>query len=472
MSTRWIIKALGFSSTIIMARLLAPEDYGLVAMATLLVGLIQTLLDFGASTAILRNPNLTQVDIDSAWTLRLGQSVAIALLICGLSPLLATLFEDPRLIQLLLILAGCVVISGLANMAQTLCQKEYQFRTAFKIDVLSKVASIGTTLAVAQFIQDYRALIFGITAGYIASMVLGYLLHPHRPRFETSKIPAIWAVTKWLMVANIGGYILTKGDELIAAKTGTPHDYGNYNVGADLGQLPIQEVGPATLRALLPVLSELAINRERLLSATIKTSRALNTIIWPIGLGFFAIAADATMMMLGPKWHEASIYVALFALVATLQTAAQPLLALMTIDGATKQHTHLAWGQFAAFVVATAALLPSYGLVGLAVARLVASCTCLAHTIWLARSVCGLAIKQSAFTMVRPALCAAIMMLAVSWVTAAVSGAMTSLLVAVPLGVVVYTATSWAAWTLTDKPEGLESTVVDLVQSYLRKRRT
>ena len=76
--TRWGIKALAFINTVIMARLLLPADYGVVAMAMIVVGLIQTMMDFGAATAIVRKEKVSDDFVNSAWTLRLLQSLSVA----------------------------------------------------------------------------------------------------------------------------------------------------------------------------------------------------------------------------------------------------------------------------------------------------------------------------------------------------------------------------------------------------------
>ncbi|HZF81658.1 MAG TPA: oligosaccharide flippase family protein, partial [Rubrivivax sp.] len=86
---RWSIKAIGFISTIIMARLLVPADYGVVAMAMLAVGLVQALLDFNAGTALLRKAEVGRDEIDSAWSLGILQGVLTGALLALASPLLA-----------------------------------------------------------------------------------------------------------------------------------------------------------------------------------------------------------------------------------------------------------------------------------------------------------------------------------------------------------------------------------------------
>ena len=84
--TRWLIKGLGFINTVIMARLLMPEDYGIVAMGMLVVGLIQTFLDFGPGTALLRKAEVSRDEIDSAWTLGILQGLGAGLVLLWLNP--------------------------------------------------------------------------------------------------------------------------------------------------------------------------------------------------------------------------------------------------------------------------------------------------------------------------------------------------------------------------------------------------
>ena len=90
------MRGIGFISTVVMARLLAPSDYGIVAMAMLLVGLTQAVLDFGASTALLRKTTVTRDEVDSAWTLGVIQGGLIGLLLLATSPLAVSYFKEPR----------------------------------------------------------------------------------------------------------------------------------------------------------------------------------------------------------------------------------------------------------------------------------------------------------------------------------------------------------------------------------------
>lgn len=470
-ASRWIIKGLGFVNTIIMARLLVPEDYGVVAIGTLFVGLIQTFLDFGATTALLRKHEVSRAEIDSAWTLRTIQGLIAGALVIVATPLLAAYFHDPRLHFVLLVLGIGVILASISSIGQTLALKEYNYALDFKIVSIGKLASVIVTICSGYFLRDYRALALGILAGYTVPLLLSYALHPYRPRWNTSEISAIWQITKWLMLSNIGTFVLRKGDELAASNLGSAHDYGLYNVGADLGQLPVGEVGPALMRALMPVLSSIQEDVERTCQAVTKSMAALNAIIWPIGLGTLALAPELTTAVLGEKWLAAADYVAAFAVVGVLQNSVGPLRTILIVRGHTRPQSHAVWIEFAVFVLAAIALEPIYDLIGLAYARVISCVGSMIVTFAASRHFCHQPVRETLAVMLRPALGAVIMAMLVD---AAINWApllSVKILAGVALGVVIYPIWCLLTWRLVGKPEGLESTVIDLFRAISFKRK-
>lgn len=463
--TRTLVKLLGFVNTVVMARLLMPEDYGLVAMSMLIVGLVQTMLDFGAVTALMRKEHLTKDDIDSAWTLRLLQCTAAALLI-ALAPLIAVpLFGEARITYILWAISASLLMMGMSSLAPAIATKSFDFTLSFKIDIFGKLISVIATILFGFLLRDYRALVIGIAIGYVLPLVLTYTWHPLRHRLNVSKIPEIWALTKWLMVANIGGFVLRKGDELAAAKIGSPAEYGNYNVGADLGSLPVAEVGPAMLRALLPVLSSIQSDYQRTNLAITKIISALGTLIWPLGFGTFATAPLITLILLGPKWELASAFVGVFGIVTVLQTLASPVKTLLTLRGHTRISSHLVWIEFMAFAIASLILTPSKGLMGLAWARMIASAFNLPLTILVAAQYCQLSIFSLTPHLLRPFTGAALM----GWLVANLpqwsSQIHIQFATCILFGSAFYVIWCAVTWHLSGRPEGLESTVWDRLKA-------
>ena len=465
--TRWVIKGLGFANTVIMARLLVPADYGIVAMAMLVVGLIQAFLDFGASTALLRKGEVSKDEVDSAWTLRVIEGLIVAALLLAASPLAAMYFQEPRVEVVLWIFAACVALGSTGNIGFTLAQKEFNFSLEFRHQVICKGIGVLATLLCGYYFRDYRGLIAGVAAGYTSGMVFSYLMHPYRPRWNTRKIGEIWAVTKWLMLAGMGSFVLRKGDELIAARVGSTAEFGMYNVGADLGQTPTGEVGPAMLRAFLPVLSKMQGGVEEINSAVVKTIAAVNTITLPIGLGFAAVAAPATLLVLGPGWVGASSFVAAFALVGTLQVMLSPCNTLLVLRGYTKVQSQIVWLEFAFFLAAAAALVPSHGLIALVWSRICGNLANLLATAMATQRYCGLRATQPLKAILRPLAGALLMFLAARFMVLQFQAAAAQLVGGIAVGVVFYSAWTFITWHIAGRPDGLESTVLAFLKTRL-----
>jgi lipopolysaccharide exporter len=470
--TRWAIKGIGFLNTVIMARLLLPADYGLVAMAMLVVGLIQAMMDFDAATALLRKGNITRDEVDSAWTLKMLESLAVGLVLLVISPFAAHYFSEPRVQTILWTMAVCVALAGSANVGMTLAQKEFRFAIEFRLQVISKALSVVATIVSGYLLRDYRALVIGIGTGYLSSLVLSYLLHPYRPRWNTSKIGEIWAVTKWLMLGGIGSYLLRKSDELAAARIGSVGDYGLYNVGSDLGRLPIGELGPAMLRAFLPVLSTIQDDIERTRAAVLKTLAAVNGITFPMAFGVAAIAVPLTGLILGEKWTGAAQYVALFALVGSAQFVMSPLNTLLILRGHTHVQSVVLWTEFAVFVFAALLLVPSLHLMGLVWARLVAAVVNALVTAWSAQQYCGVPLGQTGRALVRPLMGAVGMHLAVVYAVRQVPQGLAQLVFGILVGAVVYSIWALSTWLLVGRPDGLESTALAAIDQFRRRGQT
>lgn len=466
---RWAVKGIGFINTVIMARLLMPEDYGVVAMAMLVVGLIGTFLELNAGVAILRQEHVTDADVNSAWSLRLLQSLALGILVAAASWPAAWYFEEPRVTAMLWVLAACVAFSGLGNMGVLLAQKRMDFQLQFRQEVIGKVLSVLTTIALGWWLGDYRALLGGLAVGYVGGTVLSYLLHPHRPSWDTSRFAHIWDTSKWLMIGHMGHYVLGKSDELAAARMGTTGQYGQYNVGADLGGLPVASVAPAALQALLPAMAKLESDPERLRLAVVKTLSALNGLTLPLSVGVAALAQPFTQVVLGSKWTEAAVFVAIFSLANGIRFTTNPLQTFMVVRGQTKLVANLSWYEFAAFIAAALLMAPLWGLTGLALARVAGVVVNCLIGAWASCHHGGLRWGQLGTALLRHAAGASLMGLAI-WSALPLFGpsALLQLLAGSALGFTLFMTWAFGTWAMAGRPEGFESTLLEQCQRWRR----
>ena len=326
------------------------------------------------------------------------------------------------------------------------------------------------TLISGLILKDYRALVLGVVSGYVAGVVLSYVMHPYRPKINKTKIKEIWQITKWLMLTSIGSFLLRRSDEVIASRLAVTKDYGIYHVGADLGRLPVSELGPAMMRAFLPVLSSIQGDVNRTNAAVLKTLSAINVITIPVGLGIAAIAIPLTEVILGEKWREAAPFVAVYSMVAAVQFIISPLVTLLVLKGHTKIQSFAVWIEFIIFALFALLLISHYNLVGLAIARLIASTFNIIFITYLAWKYCFINLYAVASSIARPLVGAIIMnILVVKLISNTHWSIYSDLFVGSSVGALFYFLWILFTWIVIKKPEGLESTIFDILKNYQKK---
>lgn len=460
---RWSVKGLGLVSTVVLARILSPSDYGVVAMAMLVVGLADMLTDFGASTTLLREPNATRDFIDSTWTLSIIQGLMIGGLLALAAPLAGIYFREPRVIMVIWIIAPCIAISSFGNIGMTLARKELNFALEFRYNLMIKVIGAGVTIASALLLRDYRALVIGVAAGYLSGLPLSFLMHPYRPRWCTACFGAMWHFSKWLLVGGIGQFATRKVDEIAAGRLGSAGAFGAYTVGADIGQLMTAEIGPPINRALLPTLASMQDNVERMRSATLKTLSVVSTVVLPLGAGLAVVAPSATLVLLGSKWTAATPFIAIFSLVGAVRVLSGPVASLLLVMGHSKQQASINWIEFAIFGLAAFALVPSIGFVGLAYARLLSALVIATLYLAIGRMYAGIRVGEIAGALWRPCVGVALMAALLPLLFDVGRPPIMQLVVQVASGAATYSAWMIASWLAMGRPDGLERLVLERV---------
>ena len=136
---RWVTRCIGLLSMVILARLLAPQDYGLMAMAMLAYGLLETIAYAGVDLALMRKGADSREHFDTAWTIQLLQGGFVALLLLVAAPLTATYFSEPRVVAVIQLIALRAVIEGAQNIGIVSFRKELDFAREFRFTLYNKV---------------------------------------------------------------------------------------------------------------------------------------------------------------------------------------------------------------------------------------------------------------------------------------------------------------------------------------------
>ncbi|MDT3706860.1 MAG: lipopolysaccharide biosynthesis protein [Thiobacillus sp.] len=460
MAMRWGIKLLGLISTVILARIISPEDYGIVAMAMLFAGMAEVLVDFGAQINILRKQTLDRDFIDSAWSLQIIQGGFVATLLALSAPLAGVYFNEPRVVWVIWVIAACLLFDGLTNIGITLARKNFEFKLEFRYRIVGKLIGVVATIIAALFLRDYRALVAGLALGHVSNVFLSYFMHPYRPRWNTAKIRSMWGFSKWLLISGVGTFAARKADQMIAGRMGSAHELGIYNMGSEIGLMPTSELGPPIMRAFLPTLSTIKHDMPRVQAAVLKTLGAINTLTIAAAFGFVAVAEPLTLVLLGEKWIRVAPFLAIFAVVGALRVAVSPFSSLLLLIGHSRLHARMIWIELLVFVMLAAWLAPRFGVIGLAYARLGSTLIYFLTNLYTISTSADIGFSRIGMALWRPLMSAGLMFAALSALPTHMMNIYLDLAFRVAIGVLVYVSALWLSWKSCGQPDGIESLVL------------
>lgn len=176
-------RSLGVVSTVILARLLTPQDFGLVAMAMVFIAVVEILQAFGFDVALIQDQHASREHYDSAWVLNvLLACLGTALLVAG-AKAVSVFYDEPRVQAILYCLAVGAFVQGFENIGIVAFRKELTFDKEFRFQLAKKVMGFVVTVSLALIYRSYWALVIGAVVGRVVGVVLSYSAHPFRPRF-------------------------------------------------------------------------------------------------------------------------------------------------------------------------------------------------------------------------------------------------------------------------------------------------
>lgn len=456
---RWVDRLIGLISTLILARLLAPADFGIIAMASLVIGLVGVLLDLGVNVALIQNPQATQAHYDTAWTLRILQSAVTAALIFLGAPLAGEYFSDARVVPVMQALSGSIVVAGLENVGVVQFQKDMQFGLDFRFMFLKRITSFVTTITAAVLMQSYWALVIGTIIGRLAGTLISYRMHPMRPRPSLEKFREIFAVSQWMLVRSSGLYLDGNLHKMIVGRRADSAVLGGYTLADEISAMPSTELLAPINRALFPAFVAARENLAELKRLFLLAQGVQTLVGIPAGVGLAMVANEAVIVLLGEKWLPAVPFVQVLALVGAIQAITTSGGYVLITLGRMSQVALIAWGQIGLFVLGAFAAMPQADAGNIALIRLATVGAGLGVVLWfLMRALPNIGLRNIIGTISRPLLAVGAMAGVLYEVNAMLAlGPLPMLITKVVLGASAYIAAIVTLWRIAGKPDGSES---------------
>ncbi len=460
---RWSMRGLGLISTAILARLLTPADFGLVAIALAVTGLMEALSSIGIETAIVRHKDPQRKHFDTIWTINLLLHVVLALIILALAQPLSVFYEDERFFGIFLVLSASTLISGAKNIGVADLQRNFKFNKEFSYNVTSQLLATIATIALAFAYRSYTALILGVLARTFFQVGLSYVVSPYRPGFCLSARSEMLSFSIWQSIRSTSVYFFNNGQRLILGAYFPAATVGLFSLSTDLSRTMVGEVVAPLSRALLPGLSKIQEEEgwiPRTLPRVINITASLSL---ALGVGLSAVANDAVTLILGPKYLEAIPLVQILALVVATRGFVAPMNTYFIVARMEKQ---LAIITIYEMIIALSLLFyvcnAGMDIVAVAIVNGLVATLLLLRIVWLFRKFPGISATAVTVSAMRPAISSAVMYLAVIQVSGILSGAnlLLRLGASVTAGATTYILCAIMIWMIVGKPAGIEREIL------------
>jgi len=300
----FVTRATAFITAIVLARLLSPADFGLMAVAMTIISFSQGTTWPGFESALIQKQDKPEEFLNAAWSIELFRCIILAVILFLLAPLLASFFADQRITPILRMLSLSILIGGFRNNGVVFFRKNLQLDKQSILEVVPLLANILIVVPLAFFMRSVWALVWATLAMNIVGCIMTYIMHPYRPRLEWNpeKIKDLFKFSKWILGQSI---IATVLDQAVAMFIGKLHGISNlgfYNRAVAFSSSIFVQMEVMVWKIGYPLFSNLQSTEDRLKKAYLQTSYLLNFIGIPMAGGLFVMSGDFVHLFLTDKW--------------------------------------------------------------------------------------------------------------------------------------------------------------------------
>lgn len=471
------VRLIDFLSIIVTARLLLPEDFGLVALANTTLIVIGSVTNFPVLDALIRKESLDQNDIDTAFTLNLARSALVTLTILAAAHPIANIYSDERLVSILFVLSIAVFSQGLISPGMTFFVRDLDFKPQVILLLASKFTSVFLTIALAFYIRSYWAIIIGLVSVPLLTTIGSYFLKFYSPRFCLKSSKELFQFTGWITASNTLSTTNAYGDRFFIGSFAGSTMLGHYYQAGIVAITATANFVSPFSQVLFSAFSKLQGDHDRLGHALLRGQYALALVMFPLAIFLSAFSFQVVMLILGPNWGVTADFLVWLFPAEALLALSVPIHAVILASGRT---SYLAAREFILLFVRLApVVLVAYylGLYEAVVTRALITPVIILINFCFVWRVIGLSLSAQLGILIRPSISALVLYLMLLSFKASFHPPDVSIWLAAYLGlalvlaVATYLALTLALWLVFGRPSGPENKIVEVMASKIRRWR-
>ncbi len=317
-----IIFCLNLGRVAILARLLTPDDFGLVGMVTVVTGFVVLFKDAGLSLATVQRKEITHEQISNLFWANVALSLVCMMVVAASAPLVTWFYGRQELLGITIVLAGAFVLSGVVVQHQALLQRRMQFGRLVLIRVVGQAMAALSAIAMAWFGFRYWALVGSQYVSGLCCIVGCFVACPWRPSwlYRNSGVRGMLAFGKNLTGFNVVNYFARNGDNLLIGKFCGGVELGLYSRAYSLLMLPLSQVNAPISAVAIPALSRLQDDSSRYRHYYFSAIHLICAISMPLVALLVALSDNVILIVLGPQWTEATTVFLWLAIAGLVQS--------------------------------------------------------------------------------------------------------------------------------------------------------
>jgi O-antigen/teichoic acid export membrane protein len=298
-----LVQAVAWGSTLVVARLLSPDDYGVVGMATFVLGLVELVTEFGIGITVAIRTDLTERQIQELNSVSVGFGLIGVAAICLVAPWVGRFFHDPRLTRVLICLSVTFFLSSLRSVPWGLLQRDLRFKRLAIYDGLQALALAGLSVVLALLGFGYWTLVIAAIASAAFTAALALVRHPvafRQPNFQ--HLAGLLSFSGNIVGQRIAWYWYSNADFVVAGKMLGSGPLGSYTLAWNLSRVT-DKVTSLVLQITPPVLAKVRDDHAELRRYVIRITEAMSLTVLPLMVGLALVAHDFVPLVLGTKWN-------------------------------------------------------------------------------------------------------------------------------------------------------------------------
>lgn len=289
---------------IILARILAPNDFGLFGIAMVTLATLEQFTQTGFKEALVQKNKDINIFLDAAWTVIIVRGVILFIALFIIAPYVAGFFHAQEAGSVIRVIGFSYLIESCANIGVIYFQKELEFKKQFTYQITGTIGDFFVSIIAALLLRNVWAIVLGLLAGNVIRLMMSYIIHPYKPNlsFNLEKIRELFGFGKWVFGSSFFLFLLTQGDDLFVGKLLGASMLGLYQMAYKFSNIPATQVTHVISQVTFPAYSKMQENQAKLRDSYLKVMQVTVFVTFPIAGLIFILSTDFTNLFIGQKW--------------------------------------------------------------------------------------------------------------------------------------------------------------------------